>query len=79
MCRFRKYRLLKAFNNVRLTQKAIPDRDCGYIMPEAHVYRVQTHNRFLGIGYWKTLVKTTSYKVAKDAYDWMTYDGKIGF
>lgn len=51
MCRFRKYRLLKAFNNVRLTQKAIPDRDCGYIMPEAHLYRVQTHKRFLGITY----------------------------
>ena len=42
-------------------------------------YRVQTHNRFLGIGYWRTVVKTTSYKVAKHVYDWMTYDGKIGF
>ena len=42
-------------------------------------YRVQTHKRFLGIGYWKTLVKTTSYKIAKDAYDPMVYDGKIGF
>lgn len=43
------------------------------------VYLVQTHKRFLGIGYWKTLVKTTSYKIAKDAYDSMVYDGKIGF
>ena len=42
-------------------------------------YLVQTHKRFLGISYWKTLVKTTSYKIAKDAYDWMVYDGKIGF
>ena len=42
-------------------------------------YLVQTHKRFLGIGYWKTLVKTTSYKIAKDAYDSMVYDGKIGF
>ena len=40
---------------------------------------VQTHKRFLGIGYWRTLVKTTNYKIAKDAYDWMTYDDKIGF
>ena len=42
-------------------------------------YRVQTHKRFLGIGYWKTLVKTTSYKIAKHVYDWMVYDDKIGF
>lgn len=42
-------------------------------------YLVQTHKRFLGIGYWKTLVKTSSYKIAKDAYDLMTFDGKIGF
>lgn len=38
-------------------------------------YLVQTHKRFLGIGYWRTLVKTTNYKIAKHAYDWMTYDG----
>lgn len=42
-------------------------------------YLVQTHKRFLGIGYWRTLVKTTSYKIARDAYDLMVYDGKIGF
>lgn len=42
-------------------------------------YLVQTHKRFLGIGYWRTLVKTTSYKIAKDAYDSMVYYGKIGF
>lgn len=79
MNRFSKYNLMKEFNGVRLIHKAIPDRDYGYIMPESHIYHVQTHNRFLGITYWKTLVKTTSYKIAKDAYDLMTYDGKIGF
>lgn len=42
-------------------------------------YLVQTHKRFLGITYWKTIVKTTSYKIAKDACGLMTYDGKIGF
>ena len=42
-------------------------------------YLVQTHKRFLGIGYWRTLVKTTSYKIAKDAYDLMVWDEKIGF
>ena len=40
---------------------------------------VQTHKYFLGIGYWRTVVKTTSYKIAKDAYDLMAYDNKIGF
>lgn len=79
MNRFRKYNLLKAFNGVRLIHKAIPDRDYGYIIPEAHIYRVQKHKRFLGITYWKTLIKTTSYKIAKDAYDLMVWDGKIGF
>lgn len=42
-------------------------------------YLVQTHKRFLGISYWKTLVKTTSYKIAKHIYDWKVYDDKIGF
>lgn len=46
MTRFRKYNLLKEFNGVRLIHKAIPDRDYGYVMPEAHIYRVQTHKRF---------------------------------
>lgn len=79
MNRFSKYNLLKEFNDVRLIHKAIPDRDYGYAMPEAHVYRVQTHRRFLGISYWKTLVKTTCYKIAKDAYDLMVRGGIIGF
>lgn len=79
MNRFSKYNLLKAFNGVRLIHKAIPDRDYGYVMPESHVFRVQTHKSFLGISYWKTLVKTASCKIAKDAYDLMTYDGNIGF
>lgn len=68
MYRFRKYNLLMSFNGVRLIQKAIPDRDLGYSMPEAHIYRVQTHKKFLGIPYWKTIVKTTSYKAANLCY-----------
>lgn len=79
MNRFRKYNLVKSFNDVRLIHKMIPDRVYGYIMPEAHVFRVQTHKRLLGITYWETLVKTTNYKIAKGAYDLMTFDGKIGF
>ena len=75
MNRFSKCNLLQAFNNARLIHKAMPDRDLGYPMPENHAFRVQIHKRFLGIAYWKTLVKTTSYKLAKHAYDWMTYDG----
>lgn len=46
---------------------------------EENIYRVQTHKRFLGIPYWKTLIKTTSYKIAKDAYDLMLWSEKIGF
>lgn len=61
-------RLLKEYNGVRLIRKAIPDPDLGYIMPEAHIYRVQTHHRFLGISYWKTVCKTTSYKAANLCY-----------
>lgn len=80
MNRFRKYNLLKEFNGVRLIHKAIPDPDVGYSMPEAHIYRVQYHRRFLGVGYWKTLVKTTDYWVAKAEYYLLTVkDENIGF
>lgn len=82
---FRKYELVfyRGDKGARMTEKE------GYIVrfiltgriikTIPSVYLVQTHKRFLGIGYWKTLVKTTNYKIAKDAYDSMTYDGKIGF
>ena len=85
MNRFRKYELVfyRGDKGARMTEKE------GYIVHFVltgriietipSVYLVQTHKRFLGIGYWKTLVKTTSYKIAKDAYDSMVYDGKIGF
>ena len=91
MNRFNKYNLVKAFNDVRLIERATapntandyrkandPNR-AHFLKAPIIKYRVQTHKRFLGISYWKTLVKTTSYKIAKDAYDLMTYDGKIGF
>lgn len=46
---------------------------------DRNVYIVQKHRKFLGISYWRTVVKTTSYKIAKHVYDWMVYDDKIGF
>lgn len=85
MNRFRKYNLLfyRGDKGARMTEKE------GYIVRFVltgriietipSVYLVQTRKRFLGIGYWKTLIKTTSYKIAKDAYDLMVWDGKIGF
>ena len=85
MNRFRKYNLLfyRGDKGARMTEKegyivrfVLTGRIIENIPSE---YLVQTHKRFLGISYWKTLVKTTSYKIAKDAYDLMTYDGKIGF
>lgn len=80
MNRFRKYNLLNAFNGVRLIHKAIPDPDVGYSMPVAHIFRVQSHRRFLGIPYWKTLVTTTDYWVARTRYYLLTIkDEKIGF
>ena len=91
MNRFRKYRMVKAFVGVRIIERATdpntandyrkandPNR-AHFSKPPIIEYLVQTPKRFLGIGYWKTLVKTTSYKIAKDAYDSMVYDGKIGF
>lgn len=85
MNRFREYKLVfyRGDKGARMTKKegyivrfVLTGRIIENIPSE---YRVQTHKRFLGISYWKTLVKTTSYKIAKDAYDLMTYDGKIGF
>lgn len=91
MNRFSKYRMVKAFAGVRIIERATdpniandyrkandPNR-AHFLKAPIIKYRVQTHKRFLGIAYWKTLVKTTSYKIAKHAYDWMTYDCKIGF
>ena len=85
MNRFSKYKLLfyRGDKGARMTEKegyivrfVLTGRIIENIPSE---YLVQTHKRFLGIGYWKNLVKTTSFKIAKDAYDLMTYDGKIGF
>ena len=91
MNRFSKYRIVNAFVGVRIIERATgpntandyrkandPNR-AHFLKTPIIKYLVQTHKRFLGIGYWKTLVKTTSYKVAKHVYDWMTYDDKIGF
>ena len=91
MNRFNKYRMVKAFVGVRIIARATdpntandyrkandPNR-AHFLKTPIIKYRVQIHKRFLGITCWKTLVKTTSYKIAKDAYDLMTYDGKIGF
>lgn len=85
MNRFSKYKLVfyRGDKGARMTKKE------GYIVRfvlTGHIienipseYLVQTHKRFLGITYWKTIIKTTSYKIAKDAFDLMVYDGKIGF
>ena len=85
MNRFRKYQVVfyRGDKGARMIEKE------GYIVRFVltgriienipNEYLVQTHKRFLGIGYWKTLVKTTNYKNAKDVYDWMVYDDKIGF
>lgn len=91
MNRFRKYNLVMQFCNVRMIERATnpntaedyrkandPDR-AHFLKPPIIEYRIQTHKRFLGITYWRTLVKTTNFKIAKDAYDLMTFDGKIGF
>lgn len=88
---FSKYRMVNAFAGVRIIgrttdpntvndyRKANDPNRAHFLKTPIIKYRVQTHKRFLGIGYWRTVVKTTSYKIAKDAYDLMTYDDKIGF
>ena len=91
MNRFSKYRTVNAFVGVRIIgrttdpntandyRKANDPNRAYFLKTPIIKYRVQTHKRFLGIGYWKTIVKTTSYKIAKHVYDWMAYDDKIGF
>lgn len=91
MNRFSKYRIVNAFVGVRIIERATdpntandyrkandPNR-AHFLKTPIIKYRVQIHKSFHGITYWKTLVKTTSYKIAKDAYDLMVNDGKIGF
>lgn len=77
MNRFRKYNLVsyRSDKGARMIEKE------GYIVRFVltgriienipNEYLVQTHKRFLGIGYWRTVVKTTSYEIAKHVYDWM--------
>ena len=77
MNRFSKYNLLKKFNGVRIIHKAIPSRDYGYVMPEAHIYRVQTHKSFLGIRYWETICKTTNRLMAETAYGYRIYGRQV--
>lgn len=78
MNRFRKYRVVKAFHNIRMIERYRLTEEATH-NPALYLYRVQSHRRFLGISYWKTLVKTTSCKIAKDAYNLMVWDEKIGF
>lgn len=85
MYRFSKYRMVNAFVGVRIIgrttdpntandyRKANDPNRVHFLKTPIVKYRVQIHKRFLGIGYWKTLVKTTSYKIAKDAYDLMGF------
>lgn len=85
MNRFRKYKLVsyRGDKGVRMIKKyryIVRFVLAGRIIESVPcVFLVQTYKRFLGIGYWRTVVKTTSYKIAKRAYDWMVYDDKIGF
>lgn len=80
MNRFRKYRVVKAFHDIRIIERyRLTEEAAATNNPALNLYRVQLHKRFLGIPYWKTLIKTTSYKIAKDAYDLMVWDEKIGF
>ncbi len=33
-----------------------------------NVYKVQVHSKFMGIAYWRTVLKTTNGKIAKELY-----------
>lgn len=85
MNRFRKYKLViyhrdKGVRMIVRYQHAVRVTRRGRRKGElSDMFRVQSHKRFLGIPYWKTLIKTTSYKIAKDAYDLMVRNEKIGF
>lgn len=56
------------FGNVRMIHKATPERYVGYVIPQVHIYRVQSHKRFLCITYWKTIVETTDCWTARAAF-----------
>lgn len=82
--RFKKYKLIiySKIIGMRIIKREMADKEYNRVrgsVLDRNIYIVQKHRKFLGITYWKTLVKTTSYKIANDAYDWMTYDDKIGF
>lgn len=69
MNRFRKY-ILIAFSGIKGVRLIMREKDNPIAdYPPIIKYRIQLHKRFLGINYWRTFIKTTSFQVAIGAYD----------
>lgn len=72
MRRYRGYKLLYYGKDrqARIIAKMTMCDYSGYPLTvfERYMYHVQTHHRFLGIGYWRDIIVTTKFQEAKRTY-----------
>lgn len=75
--RFKKYKLIiySKIIGMRIIKREMADKEYNRVrgsVLDRNIYIVQKHRKFLGIGYWKTLIRTTSWRVAKNIYYYLS-------
>lgn len=63
---------------MRIIKREMADKEYNRVrgsVLDRNIYIVQKHRKFLGIGYWKTLIRTTSWRVAKNIYYYLLWKG----
>lgn len=75
--RFRRYKLIihSEIVGLRIIKREMTDMEYNHIrgsVLDRNVYVVQKHRKFLGISCWKTLLRTTSWQVAKNIYYYLS-------
>lgn len=75
--RSKKYKLIiySKIIGMRIIKREMADKEYNRVrgpVLDRNIYIVQKHRKFLGIGYWKTLIRTTSWRVAKNIYYYLS-------
>lgn len=75
--KFKRYKLIiySKIVGLRIIKREMTDREYNHIrgsVLDRNVYIVQKHRKLLGIGYWRTLIRTTSWQVAKNIYYYLS-------
>lgn len=75
--KFKRYKLIiySKIVGMRIIKREMADKEYNRVrgsVLDRNIYIVQKHRKFLGIGYWKTLIRTTSWRVAKNIYYYLS-------